>query len=106
MNVKINKDTLNNESTVKSLIKVITGIKQGTTKSYSILTDHETLVLSDVLTTAIVSLQSLLKHPTVANDATLLEFYNSRIQEYVKIADELQYQLLQNARPKPLVTES
>lgn len=106
MNVKINKDSLNNESTVKALIKVITGIKQGTTKSYSILTDYETLLISDVLTTAIQSYQALLQHPTVANDTTLTQVYQTRINDYVKVADELQYQLLQNARPKPLVNEA
>ena len=91
---------------VKSLIKVISGIKLGTTKSYTILSDYETLLISDVLSTNIMSLTRMLEHPTVANDETLKQVYIKQREDYLKLAEELQYQLLQNARPKPSVSES
>ncbi len=91
---------------VRSLIKVISGIKQGTKRSYTILTDYETLLISDVLTTSIMSLTRMLEHPSVANDATLTQVYTKQREDYIKLSDELQYQLLQNARPKPSISES
>lgn len=88
---------------LSQLIETVNGIQNNTLQSYAVLTDKEALLVGHALTQTILMMNDVIDR---APDKGLIESAKAMQNSLIKLNGEVQFQLVANARRKPVKSEA